>query len=237
MPPTPETNRRPLPTPGTRSPGPVKEVAKLENEDSFDWSSSNDEHLLEAEEAVLSDQARFETPRKAPRTTSLTSPGKGTRGDTMPGFSEPWPLSDDVFATPGTSHMSSGTGLFSPISTPARLPSQLDKDQPTPECSALAIEALSVLKGVHLSAKVEKDLVDLLNKHDLRTQGIVRGRDITRLAVQSKENKIAELQARISTLEGERETNRTVISLLKHDIAASPKKKGRSMPPARRSEV
>jgi translation elongation factor EF-Tu-like GTPase len=102
----------------------------------------------------------------------------------------------------------------------------------------LASEALAILSDSQLSSKVENELVGLLNKYDLRTQGIIKGRDITRLAVQAKDKKIAELQTRISVLEGERETNRTVITHLKHDIATSPTKgRGRGRFPARRSEV
>jgi hypothetical protein len=156
--------------------------------------------------------------------------------------SDGWPLSDDVFATPSTSHtMSAGTGLLSPSMTPAHPPPRfqlLGQSQVEPEHSSLATEALAILKDSHLGSKIEQDLVDLLNKHDLRTQGAIKGRDITRLAVQAKETKIAELQARISVLEAERETNRTVIQHLKHDMATSPRKAGgRGMPSGRRSEV
>lgn len=147
-----------------------------------------------------------------------------------------WPLSDDVFATPSTSYKSSTTGLPSPTNTPAKLASQLNHPQPEPEHSALATEALTILRGINLSAHVEKDLVELLNQHHLRTQGIIKGRDITRVAVAAKDAKIAELQARIATLEAERETNRTVISLLKQDMATSPKRT-RTPTPSRRSFV
>ncbi|KEF63367.1 uncharacterized protein A1O9_01344 [Exophiala aquamarina CBS 119918] len=238
-PPTPETNKRPIDIHGRIS-GPEKELATANNDESFGWSSSDDEGLLRAEQELLLDQTLFETPHKVARTTALSSPGKRTYRDmdTKSGDREQWPLSDDVFATPTTSRLSSSIGLFSPSSTPARYISQPNARESAAEPSTLAVDALKILHGVSLSSKVEKNLIDLLDKHDLRTQGIVRGRDITRLAVQAKETKIAELQARITTLEEERETNRTVISLLKQDIAASPKKGGhRNPPPFRRSEV
>lgn len=149
-----------------------------------------------------------------------------------------WPLSDDVFTTPSTSHKSNGTGLPSPFRTPANRLDQATAGAAEP--SSLASEVLEILKrsNQHLTAAVENELVDLLNKHDLRTQGIIRGRDITRLAVQAKDQKITELQGRISTLEAEKETNRRVISHLKLDVAASSKKtRGRNVPAASRSEV
>lgn len=45
----------------------------------------------------------------------------------------------------------------------------------------------------------------LLNTHDLRTQGIARGRDISRLAIKKKEERLQALIGRIEVLEAERE--------------------------------
>lgn len=214
---------------------------EIEKEESFDWSSSNDEALLEVEQEVLADKAHVETPKKVPRTDSLSSPGKRYLGQVNGRTSvrdSTWPLSDDIFATPSTSNQSDLTGLLSPTNTSARGASQAALG--ISDASSLASEALKILSNSKISSKVETELVDLLNKHDLRTQGIIKGRDITRLAVQAKEKKIAELQARISVLEAERETSRQVISHLKHDIATSPKRgrgRGRGLPPSRRSEV
>ncbi|EXJ56504.1 hypothetical protein A1O7_06848 [Cladophialophora yegresii CBS 114405] len=220
----------------------TKTPGHFELEESFDWSSSDDEELLKAEQEALQ-KTPFDTPRKTPRTDELTSPGK--RALSRPPAQvvrrdETWPLSDDVFTTPSTSHKSHGTGLLSPSNTPASRPIQSGAEPPEAEPSSLATDVLSILRSSdsQISSWVEAQLVDLLNKYDLRTQGIIKGRDITRLAVQAKDRKIAELQARISALEAEKETNRRVISHLKVDIATSPKRaKGRGMPPPRRSEV
>ena len=145
-----------------------------------------------------------------------------------------WPVStpsndDDVFVTPTTSNRSNG--LLSPTATPAQIPSQPEnQSQPVgnhTSNSTLATEVLKILAPIPLNSSVQSQLVELLNRHDLRTQGIAKGRDITRLAIQSKEREIAELQARITGLEAERQTSRTVIAYLKQDIgisAASPKK-------------
>ncbi|EXJ77892.1 hypothetical protein A1O3_09051 [Capronia epimyces CBS 606.96] len=235
LPPTPDTR------PKSTTPFLPRDTtpSKAHHDESFDWSSSNDEELLQAEQTVLSHKPLFETPKKAPRTNLLTSPGKRTFEQTVGQKAtgeETWPLSDDVFTTPTTSHRSGGSGLLSPTNTPARGPSQLFL--PESEPSTLASEVLTLLAGSHISSKVEKELVDLLNRHDLRTQGIIKGRDISRLAVQSKEQKIIELQARISTLEAEKETNRRVITYLKQDIATSPRKgRPKGSTPARHSDV
>ncbi|ETI26474.1 hypothetical protein G647_03251 [Cladophialophora carrionii CBS 160.54] len=214
----------------------------FEPEESFEWSSSDDEELLKAEQEALQ-ITPFDKPRKTPRTDGLTSPGKRTLSGSPARAvrsDEIWPLSDDVFTTPSTSQKSYGPGLLSPSNTPASRLIQSGTGPSEAEPSSLAAEALSILRSsdAQISSWVEAQLVDLLNKYDLRTQGIIKGRDITRLAVQTKDRKIAEMQARISALEAEKETNRRVISHLKMDIATSPKRgKGRGMLPARRSEV
>ncbi|KIW20899.1 hypothetical protein PV08_01478 [Exophiala spinifera] len=238
IPPTPDTKTSKF---GSDRAGRVQEKyqGKSEADSSFDWSSSNDEALLEAELQTSKEQVPFETPKKAARTLSTTSPGKRVfrqSAEQDNDADDTWPLSDDVFATPSTSTKSGVAGLLSPGDTPARDRSQFVVPDSAP--SALAVEVLAVLSKVPLSSEVKKELIDLLNRHDLRTQGIIKGRDITRLAVQSKEKKIAELQARIGALEAERETNRAVISHMKHDIATSPKvsRSARKIP-GRRSEV
>ncbi|KAJ9615187.1 hypothetical protein H2200_001261 [Cladophialophora chaetospira] len=238
--PTPQSRTKNVTPEGANTPTKVKDSGYFEPEETFEWSSSDDDELLKAEQELL-ERTPFETPKKASRTEVFTSPGKRTFAQMSSSRTvgdEALPLSDDVFTTPSTSHKPNGSGLRSPSKTPANRPTQ--SGLPEAEPSLLAAEALRILRDSNsqISSRVETELVELLNNHDLRTQGIIRGRDITRLAVQAKDKKIGELQARISTLESEKETNRRVISHLKMDIATSPKKgNGRSMPPVRRSEV
>ena len=209
----------------------------MAQEDSFEWPSSDEAELAEAA-ARATMALPFETPRKTPRTTQLTSPGKRSRSEMQGSGASDWPIyppsnDDDVFATPKSSNHPNG--LLSPTPTPAKIFSQFDNQHQSPKDdtsnSTLATEALNLLTLIPLNQTVESQLVALLNKHDLRTQGIAKGRDITRLAIQSKDKKIAELQERIAGLEAERETSRTVIAYLKQDIginASSPRKgKGR----------
>ncbi|KAL2416460.1 hypothetical protein ABEF95_016164 [Exophiala dermatitidis] len=242
MPPTPET--RPRSNAALPPQDAAASVPNLKADESFDWSSSNDEELLKAEQEVLAArrQPLFETPKKTSRTESLTSPGKRAF-EQVSGANEKasetigWPLSDDVFATPSTTHRSGTTGLLSPTTTPAQGRSQTARP-PEIEPSSLASDVLALLADSHISPDVERNLVEHLNRYDLRTQGIMKGRDISRLAVQAKEQKIAELQARISFLEAEKETNRRVIAHLKQDMATSPRKgrgRGTGTAPARQS--
>jgi len=239
-----------------------------DHDDSFDWSSSAEEELAEFANNLESNTTLLppcddESPRKALKISEFASPSKrkyeeistqGTLAAESDSDSTWFNGNDDVFLTPSTSTKShTGTAdLFSPShSNPASIRRTLfprsdpqQEDQHCPDLkqmpSTLALDALSILSPVKSSIPpaLQQDLIQLLNRHELRTQGITKGRDIARLAVQAKETKIAELQQRITSLEAERETNRTVIQHLKTDIATSPKKprrpKGRDL---RRSAV
>jgi hypothetical protein len=206
---------------------------ELGYEASFEWPSSDKVELAQA--ASLATIPRpLETPRKAARTDTFTSPGKRTHVEmrdssivSRPGQNA-MAEDDDVFTTPTTSNRKNG--LLSPINTPAKHLLQ-SVNSNTLEPSSLAASALSVLGPAKVSKNIESELVALLNQHDLRTQGIAKGRDITRLAVKAKDKQILQLQDRIGQLEAERETSRAVIAHLKQDIAvkaASPRK-GRSL--------
>lgn len=227
------------------------------NDESFDWSSSADEDLAEFAESLEAGPLTHnedESPRKIARTPQQTSPSKRSHGDMSDITSSgTWLLDDDVWRTPSTSTRPVPTGLLSPGTTPAHLRRQLfppsddakhlasqQPADPSEEPSTLALEALCILSPIRssLSPGTERSLVTLLNRHELRTHGIEKGRDIARVAVQAKDKKITELQQRIAVLEAERERSRTVIQHLKSDIATSPKKPRRPREDgARRTEV
>ncbi|GME40332.1 putative px domain-containing protein [Neofusicoccum parvum] len=69
-------------------------------------------------------------------------------------------------------------------------------------------------RGVQLDNEAGDALQKVLKAHSLRMQGLARGRDISRLAVRERNAKIAELQARITALEAELETQKAVIGNL-----------------------
>jgi hypothetical protein len=60
-------------------------------------------------------------------------------------------------------------------------------------------------------------LRDILANHELRYQGVVKGRDAARTALQGKEKKIAELEMRIVGLEGEREVMKGIVERLRKE--------------------
>lgn len=223
------------PTPDTRTHERANssQTINFEHEESFDWPSSGDEALAKvAAQATKGPpplQPIFETPRNAAKTIEYASPGKRTHDEMLNDATTMMALQNagDVFTTPSTSIKSQKSGLASPSPTPAQGRSQNDQMQgAVADASDLAQAALDILRKnpLALSPSVEQELIDLLNKHDLRTQGIVKGREITRLAMTARENRIAELQNRITGLEMEKETQRQVIGHLKQDMATSPTK-------------
>lgn len=86
---------------------------------------------------------------------------------------------------------------------------------PADSTSSLTNEALTALSGTSVTDEVLTALRRILSKHDLKSQGVVKGRDISRLALKAKEAKIVELQARVASLEAERELDRGVIRSLR----------------------
>ena len=197
------TSNTPTKTPSTQDTG----------EEFFDWPDSDDDEL-----SKVADQAEMpppETPRKAIKTDTLSTPGK-RRYDEM----------DDVFSTPPTGPRGRGLfstgGLLSPAETPTP---QRFKDIPVID-SALGTEILDNLRDLHIQLNVEaiEVIKGICSKHTLKTQGIAKGRDISRLAIKSKDGKIAELHGRIAALEAERETNRAVIRHLKRDMEMARRK-------------
>jgi hypothetical protein len=76
-------------------------------------------------------------------------------------------------------------------------------------------EVLAALSDTRVPEDTLATLRGTLSKHDLKFQGVVKGRDISRLALKAKDAKIMELQARIASLEAERELDRGVIRSLR----------------------
>lgn len=189
------------------------------SEEFYDWPASDDEEL-----AKVFDQVSMpppETPRKVVKTDVLCTPGK-RRYDEM-ALPTPAKDSDDVFTTPTTSlkgrMLFPIAGLPSPAVTPS--PHRF-KDIPA-ESSELATEILNSLRdsGVEVPADAITILKDICYRYNLKTQGIARGRDISRMAIKTKDGQLAELQNKISALEAERETNKAVIRHLRRDMELS----------------
>ncbi len=227
----------------------IADLVKKEEEEFREWPLLvNDEISLAgtAGESVLAQTRNQnpETPRKAAKVDLFSTPGsKRKRGE-----AEAWPTpstgrnhQDDVFTTPSTTRLKGGMwdgngrpGLISPsvTPTPARF---LSSNQPLEGSESISDlqdyditkEVMELLKDQSLDEEVTTRLRQVLNKHALKTQGIIRGRDITRIALKTKESKVVELEQRIAELQNERELDKVIIKHFKSDMAQSLNKLGR----------
>ena len=222
--PSPEAVTPHTPSNATRKPASVptssSDNTQSTEEAFYEWANSDDDMEL----VKVADQSSMpppETPRKSVKTDALSTPGK-RRWDEMT-WSTPTSDKDDVFTTPSTGlncrGLFSASGLPSPADTPTP---QRFKDM-RPESSELATEVLDGLRGLHIDLSVEAVafLKGICHKQTLKTQGIAKGRDISRMAIKAKDLRIAELQIKIAALEAERETNRAVIRHLRRDMELS----------------
>lgn len=164
----------------------------------------------------------FETPsgKRTMTAAELPTPSTGTSGGLKP---------KNLFGTPavrlnggmwdGNEPFSSRTPYATP-STPSRFRDG-DPESLVNEQSGLDItdEMMDILKDSSLDEMTTKNVRDLLGRHSLKISGIVRGRDISRIALKNKDTKIAELQQKITSLETEREMDKIVIRHFKSDVA------------------
>lgn len=220
----------------------IAELFKIQEEEFGEWHLSvNDTISLAgaAEERTLAPPRNpiLETPSKAIKVDLFTTPGSKRKRDEA----EAWPTlntarnqSDDVFTTPSNTRRLKGaiwdgngrSGLMSPSVTPT--PTRFRDINQTSEAIEsisdlkdydIAKEVMEILKEQPLDEEITTKVRQVLNKHALKTQGIARGRDITRLALKTKESKIAELEQRIVVLQNERELDKVIIKHFKSDMA------------------
>jgi GRF zinc finger len=222
----------------------MAELVKKEEDEFGDWSlSPNDEtSLVGGVDKVAG--AYPETPRKTVKFDIYDTPASKRKRD----VADAWPTpvtgrtdQDDVFIISSSNWPRSGlfdsykrSGLVSPSVTPT--PSRFREVDPPPAVGEVAFdqddynitqEIMEILQGQSLEEETSAKLRQALHKHALRTQGIVKGRDVTRLALKSKEAKIVELQQRITALETERDMDKLVIKHFKSDMAHSVSRRGR----------
>ncbi|CAD0089840.1 unnamed protein product [Aureobasidium vineae] len=192
------------------------------NHDSLPWSLSGQEEveLLDAPE----------TPRKAVKFDGLATPATSVHRKL------PWldpsvqvPSTVSVKATPSkeSAQLSLPTSSTYKLAvtqhavlTPQVTPSPSRFRDPSADTSSplstLNEDVFAALKdsGVTLPSSLTSKLREVLTRHELRTHGVVKGREITRLALKAREAKIVELQATITSLEAERNVDHARITRL-----------------------
>lgn len=167
------------------------------------------------------------SPPKASRTEVVTSPGKRKRGEQIEeegagaGLRTPMKRSPLFSSSPAQSSESSWPKLPpSPAEvcltpTPTKYPRQsFTGESPSqPNTVSLSYEAISLLErqSVVIPRSTQEELVELLDRHELRDKGIVRGRDVTRAALKQREEEIVKLKDKIAGLERQREMDGAVL--------------------------
>ncbi|KAE8149975.1 hypothetical protein BDV25DRAFT_129962 [Aspergillus avenaceus] len=217
---TPQTDRPSQTTPLARTTSfqtpskSAKARMMAEDSDEFEWDSTiPDEATTALERPRQPDFGRLDrsdsfSPRKTPRTDSFTSPGKRKLSDMVNEVSTLTPSS--VFSSRSSAYkLPPPSAEVSMTPTPSKYRNAL-AGEPAAEPGALALQALKILEsyGTVVPRKAQEELTDVLNRHDLQTKGIIRGRDISRIAIKKKDEQIMKLNERIAALEAQGNMNR-----------------------------
>ena len=166
-----------------------------------------------------------ETPRKAIKTTAYATPATtGKRqlpwlDQTKEGTSNApeTPSKSITLPTPPKSNTLPTfhkTGMITPRTSSTSttpIPSRFHDPLATPSTSSsLTSEVFTLLDSgsASLPQETANQIRSILENQDLKHQGVVKGRDIVRLALKARDAKVAELNARIASLEAERKFDR-----------------------------
>lgn len=227
---TPQTERRFVEAPPRRYPSPPKTAkARMmaEDTDEYGWNDDedDDEELKEALSSSQSATTSFisqpnfhpELPSKAARTSEITSPGKRKLSD----FAYDSPSrAPSTLATP----QSTRSSRFPPSSaevcmtpTPSKYRDVISADSKANR-SDLAKDAVTILDkhSVVLSNDALNELVALLDRQELKTKGIIQGRDMSRKALKKKEEQIEMLNERIEHMKVQQEIDSDYIKSMKN---------------------
>lgn len=169
-----------------------------------------------------------ETPSKRQRTDEYVTPATTTTRRKLP-----WLNYEEEEATTPSKQRTELSALPTPSRTkpnevqdPATSPTMgrfrdamrsPPADASVASARTLSKEVFELLQanGVDLTGKMEGDLRAALNRHEMKLQGVIKGRDLVRTALKGKEGKIVELQGRVAGLEAEREVLRGALGRLR----------------------
>ena len=200
-------------------------------EEFFDWPVSDDDELSKVADQASNAHptASPATPTKAIKADPLPTPSKRRYDDMIaedgsalrstPQTPTTGKADGDVFTTPATFNK----GLFASgtLPSPAETPTPIRyKDGHANQESNLTSEILNLLQSFNISipSEAREALKTTCERHVLYTRGIMKGRDVSRAMVRSRDEQVTELQRQIEGLQAERETNRAVIRHLRRDI-------------------
>lgn len=180
--------------------GEEPETEDEDDEDEYGWREDVGVEAAISRALDAMPPSMTSTPRKAL---------KGREGATPGGSSMMTPVSGrkvafDMTVTPTPTRSSK----------PATTPSSVNGDDAVGNTLVPEVFNLFKERGVNLDKETGDRLCELLKKYSLSMQGLAKGREISRLAVRERNAKNTELQARITALEAELETQKAVIANL-----------------------
>lgn len=202
----------------------IQDLGKSKEDDDFGECPLSMEERKVVQVAARSMPGTYpETPRKSINTDQFLTPGSKRKREEYLPTPVTTTREDDVFGSPSTTRLKGGMwdgnepiGIGSPSTTPA--PGRFRDASAAGDSQGSGIngyditeEVVELLQGQLIDAETMSTLRTLLNKHALKISGIAKGRDITRLALKSKDAKIAELQQKVNALETEREMDKSLI--------------------------
>ena len=194
--------------------------AMLNDEDNYGLHRSDDDDLDKAING-----GTVQTPRKIQKTGVYATPATTATKRKIPWLEEPATPStttnqtNSYFDTPSKQHTpAKGIGdprtpsnppLNAAAATPA--PAARHRDafiNPDDSASTLAADVLTALSGVNIPPDALSNLRSILSRHELRAQGVIKGREISRAALRAKDAKIVDLESRIGSLQADWEYER-----------------------------
>ncbi|GFN14875.1 PX domain protein [Aspergillus tubingensis] len=206
----------------TMPPQSAKARMMAEDFDEFEWEDSDDavvENILSSQEHRQQQAAAAAAaPMRQPNFGPPKTPSRDAVGAYAPGKRKFDDISEgsktEVFtptslarsftdqAVSFSSSVPPSSLEFSKTPAPVRFGASpaTGGDKASSELTAQAAEILERNKVV-MSEKAKGELMDLLQKHDLKMKGIVRGRDISRIALKKKDDQIKALNERVAMLE------------------------------------
>ena len=207
----------------------AQEATGSPTQEFYDWPASDDEDVSRAADKAATSKVMLppETPRRDRNAETSLTPGKRKIEEMLgESFGLATPLSSSTIKGDGgdfstqSSVVKDSSSLFSPFldtPTPVRFK---DGVAQSGEAAQMSDDILGILRkgNITLPPHTTEDVVAFCRKQMLYTQGLVKGRDLSRKGIQKKQEKITELQSIIEGLQNERESTRAVIRHLREQL-------------------
>lgn len=206
------SRKRKAPSPSNphlqRTPHSAKAHMMSEDTDEFDWDGTIESEMGEmAKKSQPLRQPDFGLgSRKAPRTETASSPSERRRGSGPDLGIRGGNTAVGLTATPGSNYTAMRSPPFA-TPTPKRYKNAAGvAESPLASGEDLSGQVSAILDGhgVVVPRAAREELRELFGRHEMKMMGVIRGRDISRIALRKKDDEIARLEGRIAGFEAQR---------------------------------